>query len=155
MYINPDFIQANLGLVGRVLGRINCPRHIDRGDLYQEGVLALYDAAEHYVPDRGVAFSTFAYVCVRNRMLNYMKKDRCFVSLEDFSDTIGAESAINESVIDVGIALSMLPEQEQKVIKLLYYEDYTLVEAGKWLNCSHTKVARIRDRAFGRIKKIV
>ena len=49
---------------------------IDESDLYQEASLALYEAAESFEPDREVKFSTYAYVHIKNNLLNYVKKYR-------------------------------------------------------------------------------
>lgn len=40
----------------------------DSEDLIQEGFLGLLDAIREFRPDRDAAFSTFAQVCVRNRL---------------------------------------------------------------------------------------
>ncbi len=49
---------------------------IDESDLYQEASLALLEAAESFEPDREVKFSTYAYVHIKNSLLNYVKMYR-------------------------------------------------------------------------------
>lgn len=43
-------------------------------DLYGEGYLALYKAASRFQEEKGVAFATFAYTCVKNALLDYIRK---------------------------------------------------------------------------------
>ncbi|MBR6950971.1 MAG: sigma-70 family RNA polymerase sigma factor [Oscillospiraceae bacterium] len=42
-------------------------------DLMQEGMLALLNAMYAYSPDRGTSFSSFAAVCIRNRIIDAVK----------------------------------------------------------------------------------
>ncbi len=49
---------------------------IDESDLYQEASLALYEAAETFEEDREVKFSTYAYVHIKNSLLNFAKSYR-------------------------------------------------------------------------------
>jgi len=43
-------------------------------DLISEGMVGLCKAANNFSPDRGVKFSTFAAMCIRNEMLMYLRK---------------------------------------------------------------------------------
>lgn len=43
-------------------------------DLYGEGYLALYKAASRFQEEKGIAFATFAYTCVKNALLDYIRK---------------------------------------------------------------------------------
>lgn len=52
-------------------GGANAP---ERDDLLQEGLLALYSAAESYTEDRGAAFRTYAGVCIQNRMADAVRR---------------------------------------------------------------------------------
>ena len=45
----------------------------DVKDLVQEGMLGLVSAIEHYNPDNGVSFSSFAKMCIRKRLLSAIK----------------------------------------------------------------------------------
>jgi len=47
----------------------------DREDLYQLGCLGLLNAIDTYNPDKGVQFSTYAWVIIRNRIVNAVKKE--------------------------------------------------------------------------------
>jgi RNA polymerase sigma factor (sigma-70 family) len=43
-------------------------------DLHEEGYLALYKAASKFQEGRGTTFATYAYTCVRNTLLDYIRK---------------------------------------------------------------------------------
>ncbi len=63
------------------------PSAPEKEDLWQEGLLGLYGAAVTYRPDSGTAFSTYAGVCVYNRMASAARKH-----------ISGGNRALNESV---------------------------------------------------------
>ena len=44
-------------------------------DLYEEGYIALYKAATRYQEDKGASFATFAYICVKNSLFDYIRKN--------------------------------------------------------------------------------
>jgi RNA polymerase sigma factor for flagellar operon FliA len=51
------------------------PNTIDIGDLVQDGVLGLIDAANRFDEDRGIKFETFAERRVRGAMIDALRKD--------------------------------------------------------------------------------
>jgi RNA polymerase sigma factor for flagellar operon FliA len=51
------------------------PHSIDLGDLVQDGVLGLIDAAHRYDEDRGIKFETFAERRVRGAMIDALRRD--------------------------------------------------------------------------------
>ena len=42
-------------------------------DLRQEAAIALYDAALAYNPERGVSFGLYAKICIKNRIISYLR----------------------------------------------------------------------------------
>lgn len=63
----------NGGLVREIIRRkFNYPNHYD--DLYQEGLIALSNCIDKYDPKRGTTLSSYAYIAIRNRMINYLAK---------------------------------------------------------------------------------
>src|SRR5579862_542999 len=51
------------------------PNSIDIGDLVQDGVLGLIDAAHRFDEDRGIKFETFAERRVRGAMIDALRRD--------------------------------------------------------------------------------
>ena len=51
------------------------PHSIDLGDLVQDGVIGLIDAAHRFEESRGIKFETFAERRVRGAMIDALRKD--------------------------------------------------------------------------------
>jgi RNA polymerase sigma factor (sigma-70 family) len=41
------------------------------------GRIGLWQAISHYIPERGVAFSTYAWPCIRNELLQVIRTEGC------------------------------------------------------------------------------
>ncbi|KKM64481.1 hypothetical protein LCGC14_1500980 [marine sediment metagenome] len=72
-----DLVRENLPLVKWVLSRFphTATTMIDYDDLYQEGVLGLIQAAEHFDPSRGAKFSSFAVFRIRGSIIDAIRRD--------------------------------------------------------------------------------
>ena len=74
--INPR-IEAGLPFVEALARRVaaTMPHSIDLGDLVQDGVIGLIDAARRFEESRGIKFETFAERRVRGAMIDALRKD--------------------------------------------------------------------------------
>ena len=72
-----DRIVASLSFVESVARRVaaSMPHTIDLGDLVQDGMVGLIDAAHRYDDARGIKFETFAERRVRGAMIDALRKD--------------------------------------------------------------------------------
>jgi RNA polymerase sigma factor FliA len=72
-----DRIVASLPFVESVARRVaaSMPHTIDLGDLVQDGMVGLIDAAHRYDDARGIKFETFAERRVRGAMIDALRKD--------------------------------------------------------------------------------
>ena len=70
-------IVAGLPFVETLARRMaaTMPNSVDVGDLVQDGVLGLIDAANRFDEDRGIKFETFAERRVRGAMIDALRKD--------------------------------------------------------------------------------
>src|SRR5213594_4638027 len=70
-------IVAGLPFVEALARRMaaSMPNSIDIGDLVQDGVLGLIDAANRFDEGRGIKFETFAERRVRGAMIDALRKD--------------------------------------------------------------------------------
>ena len=59
------FIEANLRLVLSTAGKMRAPRHVDRQDMIQDGMLGLERAVDKFDWRRGYKFSTYATWWIR------------------------------------------------------------------------------------------
>ena len=70
-------IVAGLSFVEALARRMaaSMPNSVDIGDLVQDGVLGLIDAAHRFDEDRGIKFETFAERRVRGAMIDALRRD--------------------------------------------------------------------------------
>jgi RNA polymerase sigma factor for flagellar operon FliA len=70
-------VEATLPFVESLARRMasTMPHSIDLGDLVQDGVLGLMDAAHRFDEDRGIKFETFAERRVRGAMIDALRRD--------------------------------------------------------------------------------
>src|SRR5437870_5879745 len=72
-----DRVVASLPFVESLARRMasTMPHSIDLGDLVQDGVIGLIDAARRFDEDRGIKFETFAERRVRGAMIDALRRD--------------------------------------------------------------------------------
>ena len=63
-----------LGLIRAKAQRFEGASAPEKEDLWQEGLLGLYAAAVSYKPEGGAEFSTYAGVCIYNRMASAVRR---------------------------------------------------------------------------------
>ena len=74
---NNPRIVASIPFVEQLARRVaaTMPHSIDIGDLVQDGVIGLIDAARRFDEDRGIKFETFAERRIRGAMIDALRKD--------------------------------------------------------------------------------
>ena len=135
----------------------------NKDDLIQEGYIGLLKAEKSYDPNKGVKFSTYATMCIRNAMLLYMrqiKKDRKNISLNsildedsqlELVDVLSEDSNFDDKMmVDFIFNSKKLDEKERKILKKLYI-GYKQIELKKEFNVSH----RFFKRLFDKLKVII
>ncbi|MGN1134582.1 MAG: sigma-70 family RNA polymerase sigma factor [Oscillospiraceae bacterium] len=127
-------------------------------DLIQEGFIGLMNAVKTYDSHKNSKFSTYAYVCIRNKMISASYKLKHIgeeVSeipediVDDFSeipDNIVLEKVKLNEIYDK--IISALSEQEWRVFQL-YLTDLSYNQIAQKLNCSVKTV----DNAMQRVRK--
>lgn len=129
-------------------------------DLEQEGFLGLLTAIQTFEPQRAEAkFSTYAYTCIRNRVLSSMRRIRRQDEQNDLSSSLENESSENE--LDPALLVqekeekdrlfSLLKEElselEYSVLQLRL-QDFSYEEIGARLAVS----AKVVDNALQRVR---
>ena len=125
---------------------------IDESDLYQEACLALFEAAQSFEPDREVKFSTYAYVHIKNNLLNFVKRYRRryrddIYSFDinprsmDFQVADSTASTFNENLFreKFNEFLDSLSEEDRKIL-LLRGSDYSYKEIAEKLNTTAKRI---------------
>ena len=84
-----NLIINNINLVYSVYNTYfkNTNFYIDKEDLIGEGMLGLVKAANTYNPNKN-KFSTYAYNCIKNHMINYCNKEFKHKDVLSFEDKI-------------------------------------------------------------------
>ena len=220
-----DRVVACLPFVESLARRMasTMPHSIDLGDLVQDGVLGLMDAAHRFDARRGIKFETFAERRVRGAMIDALRRDawprgvrrvrrELEAAREELRRELGAEPTLSDLARRVGTdesrlertivrintiestsplanletldsatlpavlvpkelpspaqsfeqgeirdrirkALATLPEREQRIIRLYYFEDATMKQIGRAIGVNESRVSQLHARAILRLKK--
>src|SRR5436853_6272841 len=73
-------VRENAGLVGALVSRTlrlfpRLPSGYEREDLQSLGYMGLLRAAQTFDPERGVAFSTYAYRCIETTIAGALRRE--------------------------------------------------------------------------------
>ena len=111
---NPRVI-ASLPFVEQLARRVaaTMPHSIDIGDLIQDGVIGLIDAAHRFDESRGIKFETFAERRIRGAMIDALRKDawprgvrrqrrELEAAREELRRELGCEPSLGELAAKVG-----------------------------------------------------
>lgn len=140
---------------------------LERDDLVQEGIFGFLTAVCSYNDESGASFSTYAAVCIKNRMLSALKARSAqkqippslFVSIEDENETADSSLSPEEVLVSkneasriASLISSELSESERKVFSLfLCGKSYR--EIGKETALSVKAVDSSLQRARKKLKK--
>ncbi|MGN0579569.1 MAG: sigma-70 family RNA polymerase sigma factor [Ruminococcus sp.] len=136
----------------------------ERDDLAQEGIMGLLSAVNSFDPMRGVKFSTFAEICVVNRMKTFVaRRMRCTGNLDDggdiesVSDYETPESIclyreyFSELMDNIG---SVLSDSENRVFSL-FLEGLSYRSIAERLGISEKSVDNAMQRARRKIRMLI
>lgn len=139
---------------------------IENDDLVQEGILGFLSAVHSYRVSKNVSFSTFARVCMRNKIINAVKTNQkkshvpsnlCF-SLDSSEEIIDCSLTPEELMIYKNkegltkeIFLTRLSQREQAVFRL-YLCGKNYDEIAKELSMSRKAVDGALQRARRKIR---
>src|SRR6187431_913334 len=135
-----DRIAASLPFVESLARRMasTMPHSIDLGDLVQDGVLGLIDAANRFDEGRGIKFETFAERRVRGAMIDALRRDawprgvrrvrrELEAAREQLRRELGAEPSLADLAKRVG---SDVPRLERTILRINTIESTSPLSAG-------------------------
>ena len=100
-------------------------------DLVQEALLAIHNRRGTYDPSE--LLTPWVYAIARYKLIDHLRKSQSQVSdvpLEDASEVMAADDqSANESSIDLGRLLAMLPEKVSMSIQYVKVDGLTVAEA--------------------------
>ena len=153
-----ELICVNEGLIHACLRR-EVIGGVAYADLVQEGRIALWQAVLKYDPQRGTAFSTYAWIAIRHRVWAAVRKahacDRWLEEEERWLSVVPlAESAHWRAAIQVTLlaAVSRLPDRLRAVLVWVYGLDgqppRTMAALGRAWGLTREHIRQLRNEAL-------
>lgn len=154
-----DFYKDNYSrVVNYVKNKIN--NFEDAEDLTSEVFVYCYSHYEDYDPEKS-SIMTWLYLIVNSRIKNYYRDHVTNADIESVQDVMADESID----MDAGIyleqlhkvlmnAIKTLPEREQKVIMMTYFENKSGDQIARILGITPGNVRVILHRAIGKLQKM-
>ncbi len=133
-------------------------------EIKQEALMALYDAALTYDGDRGVTFGLYAKICIRNRIISYVRKAVSQLKRAEKNRLI-AEKSVKKTDAPEELLLALEQNSElkrflsdnlsslEKKVFSLYLEKKSYAEIAKALGKEEKTVDNAIFRVKTKIKK--
>jgi RNA polymerase sigma factor (sigma-70 family) len=148
-------------LVGAVVWAQHC-RDVPKADLVQEGRIALWRAILHFDPERGIAFSTFAWIAVERRIWTIARRQHrpqgWLTSPPVLDPAAQAAAVVHQAAVQaaVGEALRCLSPQLRQVLVASYGLDgqppRSLADLGRQYGVTRACVWQWRQKALVRLR---
>lgn len=107
------------------------------------------------------AFEGWLYQIARNKVIDYYRSKKIVIALDEIENTLEYETNIIDTVnlefqqkLIVKV-LKQLPSDQQKVIKLKFFEDLTNAEIAQLLEKPEGAVRVIQHRAINKLKNLL
>lgn len=120
----------------------------DREDLFQECLIALYEAVQTYKPEMQTRFNTYARVCVQNHMYSYLRRFSSTEEtidpelLEEMNDQREGSERLDDKLL-LESFLSTLSPLERRVVVKRFVERKSYTDIATELAISSKKVDNI------------
>lgn len=150
-------LRQHVGLVHWVIRR-DCRSELPYGELLHEGQIALWQAIQHYDPDRQVAFATYAVPTIRHqlwRLVAQAQRPQGYQALPEAPDPavlaaqVWQRQAVRAALPEL---LACLPERAYQIIVAAYGLDgqppLSLAALGRLYGISGERVRQIRNDAL-------
>jgi len=142
-------------------------------ELIQEGTLGLIEAADGFLPEREVKFSTYAQHRVRGRMLDFLRRNARYASsalelahlegeVDEFLALVGDERVDVEEEVSrrvagevVRRALERLSARERQIVEGIYLSDESPQGVAERLGISASYLYKTQKRALRRLRGLL
>ncbi len=132
----------------------------DAEDLVSEVFLYCYSHYDDYDPEKS-AITTWLYLIVNSRVKNYYRDHVCFADYETVAQTMQDEKVD----MDQGVyleqlhkvlmqAIKTLPERQQKIVMMRYFEGLSGEEIARKLGISPGNVRVLQSRALDKLSAL-
>jgi len=143
-------LEDNISLVHYVLLKFNIAKD-QYDDLFQEGIIGLIKAIQTFDISKNNKFSTYAYICIRNEIIRYINRDKCFqVSLDDILyDNVSILECIDNG--EPNILCSLIKKEEhEKIYKIIQTKltelERNVLVMSYGINCTKQKQKEIQNK---------
>lgn len=170
--MNNELIEKSYKLIHYVINKQKLDRSI-YDDLYQEGCIGLIKAANSYNKNSNIKFSTYAYICIRNEILMYLRKNKNNyknVSLNKMFNNVKLEYFLSDGKEDILDSLinaevrsnlfkainEVLTDREKIVIVMSFGLDgikHKPSEIENIIQTSQAQVSRIKKKALFKLQQ--
>jgi len=149
-------VESNLKLALKVAYRyVKNGQPIKDSDEFSDACVGLIQASENYSPDLGVKFSTYAYRCMNNSIIDGIRKrnriNQNFLVIGEVNDLEG--EAIEDDNVDVDKLLSGLEGRNKEVVVSHYLEGETFASIGRRLGVTRAAISQACSKALSKIRK--
>lgn len=165
---NDELITENINLAYKLANRYYkmFGGIVELEELYSLSFLGLTKAARNFDPKKNIAFSTFAYTCIKNEILFFYRINKKHTNLsidnevvdnkifeEIMSDDINVENEILSKleINDLYKYISTLPEIERDIL-LYYLQGKKMTEIAKILGYTQSNISRLYHKALNRLR---
>ncbi len=151
-----DFYSANFD---RVLGYVHkrISNYADAEDLTSEVFIYCYSHYDDYDPEKS-SLTTWLYLIVNSRLKNYYRDHVSYVDFESVSDTMRDQSIDMDEGIYLEqlhsalmMAIKQLPERQQQIVMMRYFENRSSDEIAKKLGISPGNARVLLSRALDKL----
>lgn len=128
-------------------------------DIAQDVFVDIYVHKERY--HFGVSFKTYLFTIGRNKAVDYIRKNRRLMFVDEYPDISNEEIGLEEKVIKeedkvmLYEAMKQLKKEYQTAITLIDFEDFTYAEAAKVLNKTDAQMKILIHRARKCLSKVL
>ena len=158
----PDYEEFYSGNYRRVLSYVKnkISNNEDAEDLVSEVFLYCYNHYENYDPDKS-SITTWLYLIVNSRVKNYYRDHIAFADYESVSETIQDLSIdldqgvyIEQLHSAIMSAIKTLPERQQRIVQMRYFQNYSNEEIAKVLGITPGNVRVLLSRSLTKLSSL-
>lgn len=163
-----ELIKQNMKLAYMLANRYYkvCHTKVEFEEIRSASFLGLVKAANSFDEDKGLAFSTFAFTCIKNEILIYLKSVRKHQTTSIFSQ-FGEDMILLDTIANIDIAedtifnklevellykyINELPDLEKKVL-LYHLQGKTIKQIGDILHYSPSQISNLYRKSINKLR---
>lgn len=156
--MNPsDFEQIyatyNKKVMGYIMARVQ--RRAEAEDLCADVFEKVFRKIDGFDKEKAT-LSTWVYAITRNTVIDYFRKMK---PTEEIDESIPADTTVDASLLkketlsDLAKALKTLPQEQQDIVVLLYYDRIPLTQIAQMMHLSYGMVKQRHQKALAALKK--